>query len=85
MKAIDTRMKEIKLTKTTEEQIADAVMVDLKDKKKRAIDRNKHKIQQKVKEPKVSRISRRKVKDEFPEFQEVEDKFFDIVKRVRLE
>lgn len=88
MKAIDARMKEIKLAKTAIEQISEIVLVDTKEKKRDkraiAIDRDKIKMQQKLKDQKVSKVSKRKLKDESPELQEIEDKFFDIVKKVRL-
>lgn len=85
MKAIDARLKEIKLAKTAVEPISE-ITLEPKDKKKNkraiTIDRNKQKMLQKPKDQKVSRISKRKVKDEFPELQEVEDRFFDIVRKV---
>ncbi|XP_067208123.1 dynein axonemal intermediate chain 2-like isoform X2 [Linepithema humile] len=85
VKAIDSRMKEIKLARTAVEQMPEITLTDAKDKKKdkRAIviNRNKQKMQQKPKDQKLSRVSRRKLKDESPELQEAEDKFFDIVKK----
>lgn len=83
MKAIETRLKEIKLARTAIEE-AEA-MVDLKDKKKdkRLNDRDKRKTQEKLKDPREKRIiSKKKLKDEFPELQEDEDRFFEIVKKV---
>lgn len=87
MKAIDTRLKEIKLARPAIEEASETMLVDLKDRKKdkRPInDRDKRKTQEKLKDPREkSRImSKRKLKDEFPELQEVEDKFFEIVKKV---
>ncbi|XP_029665154.1 dynein intermediate chain 3, ciliary-like [Formica exsecta] len=86
VKAIDTRLKEIKLARTAIEEASESMLVDLKDRKKdkRPInDRDKRKTQEKLKDPREkSRImSKRKLKDEFPELQEVEDKFFEIVKK----
>lgn len=83
-------MKEIKLVKTALEEAPELALVDprnkKKDKNKRLTnDRDRRKIEkEKAKElRKRSRlISKRKPKDEFPELQEVEDKFFEIVKRV---
>lgn len=88
MKAIDTRLKEIKLTKAVMEETSEVMLVDLKKKNKSrpTIDRNKRKMQEKFKEPREKRfISKRKLKDEFPELQEVEDKFFEIVKKVIIQ
>lgn len=83
MKAIDTRLKEIKLARVAIEEAADAMLMDLKDKKKdkRPNDRNKRKMQKNARD-KSKIISKKKLKDEFPELQEVEDKFFEIVKKV---
>jgi len=63
------------------------MLMDLRDRKKDkrlTNNRNKRKIEkEKLKEPREKRIiSKRKPKDEFPELQEVEDKFFEIVKKV---
>lgn len=81
MKAIDARLKEIKLARTTIEEVE--AMVDLKDKKKdkRLNDRDKRRTQEKLKD-REKRISKKKPKDEFPELQEDEDRFFEIVKKV---
>ncbi|XP_018312300.1 dynein intermediate chain 3, ciliary [Mycetomoellerius zeteki] len=86
VKAIDTRMKEIKLARTAMEEMSELALVDPREKKKdkRLInDRNKRKEKEKLKEPRERTriISKRKPKDEFPELQEVEDKFFEIVKK----
>ncbi|XP_012542802.2 dynein intermediate chain 3, ciliary [Monomorium pharaonis] len=86
-KAIDTKMKEIKLTRTAEEPPSEVSLADLRDKKKdkRLMnDRNKRKIdKERLKETreKSKIISKKKLKEESPELQEVEDKFFEIVKR----
>lgn len=85
MKTIDTRLKEIKLARTAIEEASEAMLVDLKDKKKdkRLNDRDKRRTQEKLKDPREKRIiSKRKPKDEFPELQEDEDRFFEIVKKV---
>lgn len=85
MKAIDTRLKEIKLARVAIEEASDAMLMDLKNRKKdkRPNDRNKRKPQEKKNAREKSRIiSKKKLKDEFPELQEVEDKFFEIVKKV---
>ncbi|XP_011698551.1 PREDICTED: uncharacterized protein LOC105456303 [Wasmannia auropunctata] len=88
VKTIDARMKEIKLAKTAvEEPLQELALVEPKNKKKNkrlTDDQNKRKIEkEKVKEPreKARIISKRKPKDEFPELQEVEDKFLEIVKK----
>ncbi|XP_018406785.1 PREDICTED: dynein intermediate chain 2, axonemal-like [Cyphomyrmex costatus] len=87
VKAIDTRMKEIKLARTTVEETPELALVDPRERKKdkRLInDRNKRKIEkEKLKEPRerIRIMSKRKPKDEFPELQEVEDQFFEIVKK----
>lgn len=80
-------MKEIKLARTAVEETSELALVDPKDKKKdkRLVgDRNKRRIEkEKLKESREkTRISRRKPKDEFLELQEVEDKFFEIVRKV---
>lgn len=80
-------MKEIKLARTAMEEMSELALVDPREKKKdkRLInDRNKRKEKEKLKEPRERTriISKRKPKDEFPELQEVEDKFFEIVKKV---
>ncbi|XP_018363614.1 PREDICTED: dynein intermediate chain 2, axonemal-like [Trachymyrmex cornetzi] len=87
VKAIDTRMKEIKLARTAIEETSELALMDPREKKKdkRLInDRNKRKVEkEKLKEPRERTriISKRKPKDEFPELQEVEDKFLEIVKK----
>ncbi|XP_018351598.1 PREDICTED: dynein intermediate chain 3, ciliary-like [Trachymyrmex septentrionalis] len=86
VKAIETRMKEIKLARPAIEEPSEIVLIDLKEKKKDkrlTDDRNKRKVEkEKLKEPRDKRIiSKKKLKDEFPELQEVEDKFFEIVKK----
>lgn len=89
VKAIDVRMKEIKLARTAEEP-SEVSLIDPRDRKKdkRLMDnRNKRKIEkERLKEPreKARIISKRKPKDESPELQEVEDKFFEIVKKVTI-
>jgi len=80
-------MKEIKLARSAIEEPSELALVDLRDRKKDkrlTNDRNKRKIEkERLKEPREKRIiSKRKPKDEFPELQEVEDKFFEIVKKV---
>lgn len=80
-------MKEIKLVKTVIEETPELALVDPKDRKKdkRLMnDRNKRKIEkEKLKDLREKRtISKKKPKEEFPELHEVEDKFFEIVKRV---
>jgi len=79
-------MKEIKLAKSAIEEPSELALMDLKDRKKdkRLNDRNKRKIEkERLKELREKRIiSKKKPKDEFPELQEVEDKFFEIVKKV---
>lgn len=83
MKAIDTRIKEIKLAKTLEET-SEITPVDLKDRKKdkKLINnRNKRKIE-KFKDFPQREKTKRKLKDEFLELQKVENKFFEIVKLV---
>jgi len=81
VKAIETRLKEIKLARTAIEE-AEA-MVDLKDKKKDKRLSDKRKTQEKLKDPREKKIiSKKKPKDEFPELQEDEDRFFEIVKKV---
>lgn len=90
MKAIDTRTKEIKLARERRaalEETSELVLADSKDKKKDkrlTNDRNKRRNEkEKLKEPREKRkISKKKPKDETSEFQEVEDKFFEIVQRV---
>lgn len=67
------------------EEASEVMLVDLKDKKKdkRLNDRDKRKTQEKLKDLREKRIiTKRKPKDEFPEFQEDEDRFFEIVKKV---
>lgn len=86
-KAINTRMKEIKLVKTTLEETSE-IIVDTKDRKKEkrfTNDRNKRKIENLkilASRDRTKVVSKRKLKDEFPELQTVESKFFDIVKMV---
>ncbi|EGI61970.1 Dynein intermediate chain 2, axonemal [Acromyrmex echinatior] len=83
VKAIETRMKEIKLARTIIEE--PELVMDAKERKKnkRLNERNKHKVEkEKIKERDKTKItSKKKPKDEFPELQEVEDKFFEIVKK----
>ncbi|XP_071582677.1 dynein axonemal intermediate chain 2-like [Temnothorax nylanderi] len=87
VKAIDTRMKEIKLAKTAVEETSEVALVEPKDRKKdRRLmnDRNRRKLEKERLKDLRERgrvISKRKLKDEFPELQEVEDKFFEIVKK----
>lgn len=82
-------MKEIKLAKTTLEAMSEVTLGDPKDRKKDkrlTNDRDKRKIEkEKLKNHGVRKVvSKRKFKDESPELQEVENKFFDIVKMVIL-
>jgi len=81
-------MKEIKLARTIIEETSELMNSRERKKNKRLIsDRNKQKVEkEKLKEPreKTRIIFKRKLKDEFPELQEVEDKFFEIVKTVIL-
>ncbi|KAL0114593.1 hypothetical protein PUN28_011709 [Cardiocondyla obscurior] len=84
VKTIDTRMKEMKLVKSVAEETPDLALADKKKDKRLINDRNKRKIEkEKTKElrdkPRI--IARKKLKDEFPEFYEVENKFFEIVKK----
>ncbi|KAG5329902.1 DNAI2 protein, partial [Acromyrmex charruanus] len=83
VKAIDTRMKEIKLARTVIEEPEPVMDPKERKKNKRLNDRNKHKVEkEKLKErDKTKLVSKKKPKDEFPELQEVEDKFFEIVKK----
>ncbi|XP_011642622.1 uncharacterized protein LOC105430657 [Pogonomyrmex barbatus] len=80
VKAIDTRIKEIKLARTIIEEPLELTLVDTRKKDKRLIN-DKRKIEKEKKERERSRISKKKVKDEFPELQEIEEKFFEIVKK----
>lgn len=88
MKAIDTRMKEIKLARTAIEEPSELALMDSRNRRKDkrlTNDRNKRKIEkEKLKEQreKGRLISKRKPKEEFSELQEVEDRFFEIVKKV---
>jgi len=80
-------MKEIKLARTIEETSELMNSRERKKNKRLISDRNKQKVEkEKLKEPRERTriIFKRKLKDEFPELQEVEDKFFEIVKTVIL-
>lgn len=79
MKAIDTRIKEMKLAKAAIEESEITEIADLKDRRKDRKDKLK---ELKPLREKTKILSKKKVKDEISEFQEVENKFFEIVKMV---
>lgn len=88
VKAIDTRLKEIKLARTAVEQVSEFPLEEMKDKKKRntTVDREKRRPHDKLKEKdcreKTRLLSKKRAKEEFPELHETEERFFEIVRKV---
>lgn len=94
MKAVDARLKEIKLTRTyVVEEIPEPVLEYPSDRKKnkstKQADRDKRKrreTQERLKEYRAkNRIvhkNKRRLRDESPELQKAEETFFEIVEKV---
>lgn len=89
-KAIDTRLKEIKLTRThvTEDESKTVLEVPRSRKKDKTKDQNrsKQKVQDKArnyrKKNRITRKDERWLKDEFDDLRIVEEKFFETVAKV---
>ncbi|XP_019886892.2 dynein intermediate chain 2, axonemal [Ooceraea biroi] len=80
VKAIDTRLKEIKLARTAMEQVSDLTLEELRNKRKEK--RKTHdKLKEKDRRERTRISSKKKTKDEFPELHEIEERFFEIVKK----
>lgn len=81
VKAVDTRLKEIKLAKPPPEPVAEISALEIRKRRPSLRERRRSLVKER-RERVIKEKPKKKIRDEFPELIEIEDNFFELVRMV---